>query len=80
LQFEDIVRQLVEHVQARLNSFSQAIDKIVLLNSTETSPEEANKMAQEIELEFEKLKHLHDNEDSKVVSQKTMDAGDVELF
>ena len=80
LQFEDIVRQLVEHVQTRLTSFSQAIHKIELLKNGEISRENAKEILNQIEQELEGLKHLQENEDSKVVTQKSMDAGDVELF
>ena len=80
LQFEDIVRQLVEHVQTRLTSFSHAIHKIELLKSGEISREDTKEILNEIEKELEGLKHLQENEDSKVVTQSSMDAGDVELF
>jgi len=80
LQFEDIVRQLVEHVQIRLNRFSQAIDKLESLKSSGVSNERVNEVIDEITQELNSLKHLHENVDSKVVTQKNMDAGEVELF
>ena len=80
LQFEDIVRQLVEHVQERLDGFSRAIKKIESLRNSTLLDEEDKSLFAEIENELQDLKQAHQKQDSKVVMQESMNAGDVELF
>jgi len=80
LQFEDIVRQLVEHVQLRLNGFSKVIEDMQLLMDSNPTREMLIESMSKIEEDLENLKYLHSNMESKVVSQTSMDAGDIEMF
>ena len=80
LQFEDIVRQLVEQVQRRMNGLSHVADKMDQLIKENVSTEEFQRVMGEIYMELGELKSTTTSSDDKSVMQASMDAGDVELF
>ncbi len=76
LQFEDITRQLLEHIQQRLN----AIVKMKEAVNTANTEQKIHEMMQIITQEKQVLTALQANTKSKIVMQENMDAGDIELF
>ncbi len=80
LQFEDIVRQLMEHVEERLGKHTKVLDKLknVVLESSDTN--QAMAAISEIRSELDELTQVQQNLGAKSVSQDSMDAGDVDLF
>jgi len=80
LQFEDIVRQLVEQVQRRMNGLSNVADKMDQCIKDNVSTEEFKLVMGEIYAELGELKSTTKDSDDKSVMQASMDAGDVELF
>jgi len=81
LQFEDIVRQLVEHVQERLTGMDDIVSYLENVVDETSSKEQIEAFVKSIEEKIEQLNQLHKDEmQSKKVLQENMDAGDVELF
>lgn len=80
LQFEDIVRQLVEQVQRRMNGLSNVADKMDQCIKDNVTAEEFRRVMGEIYAELGELKSTTKDSDDKSVMQDSMDAGDVELF
>ena len=80
LQFEDIVRQLMEHVEARLGCYTCLMDK---MKNTIVNPGTEAEMliaAEEIRDELKMLSQVQSNKDAKTVTQDSMGAGEVDLF
>lgn len=81
LQFEDIVRQLVEHVQERLNGLDFLAAKLGQLVDEAANESDIQATIIEIYEKIQQMNELHENGmQSKKVLQENMDAGDVELF
>lgn len=80
LQFEDIVRQLVEHVQQRLEGFDTVVEQLKSIVSGSISDQELDEAISVVEAKMTELNSLHENVQTKKVLQENMDAGDVELF
>ena len=80
LQFEDIVRQLMEHVEERIDGFAGILDKLKIAVSASDLDEETMATIEALRTELFDYAHLHENEQKKVVRQDSMDAGVVELF
>jgi len=80
LQFEDIVRQLMDHVEGRLGRYSDVLSKIkyVVLDGKEVDDIQIEIDA--IRSELDELSRIQQNPGAKVVSQDSMDAGEVDLF
>ncbi len=82
LQFEDIVRQLVEHVNKRIIGVEESFN---LINNSYMNQSDSDSDAY-----FQDLKDMHDNIKTNIligitnsgnpVSQRSMEEGDVELF
>ena len=80
LQFEDIVRQLMEHVEARLGKYTDVLGKMKTVVLDPRDDNETMAVVNEIRLELESLASVQKNTDAKSVSQDSMDAGEVDLF
>ena len=80
LQFEDIVRQLVEQIQRRMNGLSNVADRMDQCIKQNVSTEEFQQVMGEIYAELGELKSTAKDSDDQSVMQASMDAGDVELF
>lgn len=80
LQFEDIVRQLMEHVEIRLDCYSDVLDKMKNAIVDPGSEDEFLIAVEAIRVELNELSRAQQNKDAKTVSQETMDAGEVDLF
>ena len=80
LQFEDIVRQLMEHVENRLNCYSDVLEKMKNVVVDPGSDIEFLTEVEDIRLELSELSRVQQNTDAKSVSQDSMSAGDVDLF
>lgn len=79
LQFEDIVRQLVEQVQERLQILSDAVETTHTKIKVSNSPKDLSTAIDGFRSDMELVKQTNKDE-NKIVSQESMDAGDVELF
>jgi len=80
LQFEDIVRQLLEHVQNRINSLSQVAERMDACIRESHSTEQFQLAMNDIYTEMDELKSSSKRNDDKSVMQDSMDEGDIELF
>jgi len=82
LQFEDISRQLIEHINQRVNMLNKHLDELlksyIVFNNTEQPNEKKtleDKLYQELENAKKELSNI-----AKAVQQTTMDQGSVDLF
>jgi len=80
LQFEDIVRQLVEHVQSRLDCFLNVMSGFDDAGLGGISNKELQLLINKIQNELKELSDLHDDVNTQSVLQKNLEAGAVELF
>jgi len=80
LQFEDIVRQLMENMESRLGLYSDVLGKTKKTVLEPRGEAETLTEIEEIRSELTELSRVRDNVDAKTVSQDSMDAGEVELF
>ncbi|SFK10005.1 methyl-accepting chemotaxis protein [Methylophaga sulfidovorans] len=83
LQFEDMCHQLNEHMDKRLNTVSDLIDVINEIPSSADDAADLGEYQQKFLQVKETIAQLHKkiNETShKSVTQKSVDAGDIELF
>lgn len=80
LQFEDIVRQLIEHVENRLNCYSNVLDKMKNIVADANKNENIQTKVEDMRSELNNLSKVQDDKESKAVLQESMDTGDVELF
>ena len=84
LQFEDIVRQVSEHIDRKVISLEDMI-KAVTDEFNSIVPDISDEdLANEIRIINEKIEHtinhLNDNPLHKTTDQNSMDEGDVQLF
>ncbi len=80
LQFEDIVRQLVEHIQTRLQGMSDIAARMESCCKVSNTPAMFQQEMLEIREEMIELKKTGKSCAEKVVMQQSMDEGEVELF
>jgi methyl-accepting chemotaxis protein len=85
LQFEDIVRQLIEQVLNHLfnlNAFSSDINKLVAENKEvpASSYEEYLERISQFKVKVQELKDEIDSKRMTRVSQGTMEEGEIDLF
>jgi len=80
LQFEDIVRQLVEHIQYRLQGVSDIAERMENCFSVSNTPEMLHREMSGIREQMVALKEAGKSGAAKVVMQQSMDEGEVELF
>ncbi|HFE39029.1 MAG TPA: hypothetical protein ENK06_11535 [Gammaproteobacteria bacterium] len=80
LQFEDIVRQLVEHIQLRLQGMLKLAEKMDNCVKQSDSPGLLSEEMANIRSEMSLLKEKGKGSAEKVVMQQSMDEGDIELF
>ena len=80
LQFEDIVRQLVEQIQRRMTGLSHVAEELDHCIQAKLSGEEFKKAMSAIYAELDELKSKDKTNDDQSVLQNTMAAGDVDLF
>jgi methyl-accepting chemotaxis protein len=80
LQFEDIVRQLIEHAQRRMQSLSKVSEIMNNCISEGVSIETVKAMLNEIHAEIDDLKKSAKINDDQSVLQTSMGEGEVELF
>lgn len=82
LQFEDISRQLIEHINQRVNMLNKHLDELlksyIVFNNTE-QPNEKKTLEDNLYQELENAKKELSNI-AKAVQQTTMDQGSVDLF
>jgi len=82
LQFEDISRQLIEHINQRVNTLNKHLNELlkryVVFNNTESNNTRL-KLEDELKTDLEKAKKELLNI-AKAVQQTTMDQGSVDLF
>lgn len=81
LQFEDIVRQLVEHVEERFADLDVIVSQLGIIAASKPADEHTNVAINIIEEKIKHLNKLHENNmKDKKVQQESLDAGAVELF
>ena len=81
LQFEDIVRQLVEHVEERFTDLDAIVAQLGIVSATTSSDEQIHTSVGIIEEKIKHLNKLHENDmKDKRVRQENLDEGAVELF
>ncbi len=80
LQFEDIVRQLIEHVENRLNCYSNVLDKMKNIVADSNTNENIQTKVEDMRSELNSLSKVQNDKESKAVLQESMGTGDVELF
>lgn len=76
LQFEDMVRQLLEHAHQRL----QSLEALVATLSGATVEAAGSALPQRLQQQLAELKAAHQAAVHKPVLQTSMNAGDIELF
>lgn len=85
LQFEDMSRQLLEHVEKRVSALQDLNDLIcsTLLNNEDSGSSNQDYLSSQIDSIEQKLANIAPRIDStkhNSVSQNSLDAGDIELF
>ncbi len=82
LQFEDIVRQVVEGVQQRLEGMGAIVGQMknIADSAGSSSAEELANAIEDVQMRINEFKETHKNQQHQKVSQESLDAGDVELF
>lgn len=83
LQFEDMCRQLSEHIERRLNTVNELTQLVQALQKAQSEPDnlqQCRQMLAEVKQSAEELRPRIAATDHKSVSQQTLDTGAVELF
>lgn len=83
LQFEDMCRQLSEHIERRLNTVNELTRLVQAMQKAQSEPEnlqQCRQMLAEVKQSAEELRPRITATDHKSVSQQTLDTGAVELF
>ena len=78
LQFEDIVGQLCSHIQQRLETLKELPSLSLTLINSDASQEDNLTVIQEKLEQFKQQNKTHHR--NHIVTQQTMDEGDIELF
>jgi len=80
LQFQDMTRQIVDHVNQRLSALEQTLSDIASMPQGEGEDAGAQQHLESIKISLEKATDIVRNSQHNPVSQKSMDEGDIELF
>lgn len=82
LQFEDLCRQLIEFLQANTQHFQAMADEVAIGMGVFKTTDSQNweKQLNEGTARLQEMQHQWRKTSSKVVSQSTVDEGDIELF
>ncbi|MEM7207171.1 MAG: methyl-accepting chemotaxis protein [Pseudomonadota bacterium] len=79
LQFEDIVRQVLEHVESESNRVQNCLESVeAILSQAMSGPSELQ--YQELTDSLSKMRKSHDEETHRVANQQTMNEGNIDLF
>lgn len=82
LQFEDLCRQLIDFLQANTQHFRAMADEVAIGIGVFKTTDSQNweKQLNEGSIRLQEMQHQWRKRSSKVVSQSTVDEGDIELF